>query len=921
MKWLLRVLTACMLSSAGYAADIEQIRACQPARPVDRGVADAAKIEQEIAAARGAADAPQRVPPLLDRLAAVYERMDRFDRAEATLREALTLRESSEADGAAIATTLVRLGLMQRVQNKLEHAEATLKRCIAIADTRVGAASAEAASCRNMLGLVYRDTSRYSEAESLLTNALQTREKVLPADHKDIEYTVNLLGTLYLLLGNPQRAEEYYKRSVAIAEKAYGVCHPVYATVQYFLADAYDAMGRPEAALPLREHSQALREHVLPPDDHSVAQGLMGLSETLFALGHVQRAESVARRAAELHEKIFGRGHYRTLRSTWALVRALEASGRVAEAQALILRGVHESSLERTPEYLWRFQNAYRGVLERTRNTSAAIFFGKQAVNTIQSIRARITTLEQALQRSFVSDEKVRVYRSLAALLIEQGRLPEAQQVMTMLKEEEFFDYIRSDTLEDTRKTRATFTAQEERENKRYQEISGKLADIVAEFETLRQKSRHGALTRAEEARRDELDKDLEVAQQAFDRVLAGLERELAAAGGERAFQAGARNLRETRARQSTLRALGHGAVILQYVMGTTDKLHILLTTRSIQIARASTISARDLNALIAQFRNELGNPSGNPLPTAQKLYHVLIAPVAEELRKTKAQTLMLSLDGALRYIPLAALHDGERYLVESYRVALLTEAATDKLKDAPQAQWRFAGLGLTDEIKGYSPLSAVKEELEGIIKQGTRGVLPGQAYFNKDFTAARMKRALDEEYPVLHIASHFVFQPGNSSKSFLLLGDGQALTLSDIKKQRFDFSYVDLLTLSACETAVGGGKDNDGREIEGFGALAQTQGAKGVIATLWKVADPSTGLFMQQLYRIREAKKGTTKAEALRQAQIGFIRGDVQGDARAKTERGLKTAAAPTTGERDVLHRYSHPYFWAPFILMGNWL
>jgi CHAT domain-containing protein len=230
--------------------------------------------------------------------------------------------------------------------------------------------------------------------------------------------------------------------------------------------------------------------------------------------------------------------------------------------------------------------------------------------------------------------------------------------------------------------------------------------------------------------------------------------------------------------------------------------------------------------------------------------------------------------------------------------MAIYTEASRDRLRDRPQAEWRVAGLGLTRKIEGFSELTAVKAELESIIKVGEKGVLPGEMHFDAAFNAPRMRDALDKGYPVLHIASHFVFRPGTEADSFLLLGDGARLTLRDLRDDDYRFRDVDLITLSACETALGGGQDANGLEIEGFGALAQKQGARGVIATLWPVADESTGIFMQQFYRLRQEKK-LTKAEAMRQVQTAFIRG----------------SASSASGT------YSHPYFWAPFILMGNWL
>ena len=135
--------------------------------------------------------------------------------------------------------------------------------------------------------------------------------------------------------------------------------------------------------------------------------------------------------------------------------------------------------------------------------------------------------------------------------------------------------------------------------------------------------------------------------------------------------------------------------------------------------------------------------------------------------------------------------------------------------------------------------------------------------------------------------------------------------------KDGYEFINLDLLTLSACETAVGGGKDANGREVEGFGAMAQNQGAKGVIATLWPVADESTGQFMQLFYGFRQKAPGMTKAEAMQKAQAAFIEGKV-GPALAEVSRGLVRAGAAST---PAATSSDHPYFWAPFILMGNWL
>jgi CHAT domain-containing protein len=190
-----------------------------------------------------------------------------------------------------------------------------------------------------------------------------------------------------------------------------------------------------------------------------------------------------------------------------------------------------------------------------------------------------------------------------------------------------------------------------------------------------------------------------------------------------------------------------------------------------------------------------------------------------------------------------------------------------------------------------FDPLPAVRAEMSSIIRTGATGVLPGEVHLDEDFTAQRLKDVSQRRFPVVHVASHFRFSPGTELNSFLLLGDGNQLTLGDIRTQNYRFDDVDLLTLSACETGLGGGRDVRGQEIEGFGVIAQQQGAKAVLATLWNVADQSTATLMGDMYK-RRAQGGLSKIEALRQAQMAL-------------------ASQPRT---------SHPFYWAPFVLMGNW-
>jgi CHAT domain-containing protein len=300
----------------------------------------------------------------------------------------------------------------------------------------------------------------------------------------------------------------------------------------------------------------------------------------------------------------------------------------------------------------------------------------------------------------------------------------------------------------------------------------------------------------------------------------------------------------------------------------------------------------------------------------------VLIAPIAGDLRQAQAKTLMLDLDDVLRYVPYAALYDGKSYLVENISVVMVTEAVRDKLGQAPKPDWTVWGLGLTKAGPGYSALPYADAELNAIA--GQKGILSGKVMLDQAFTESTLREGLDRQFPIIHIASHFQFTPGSMDDSFLLLGDGSRLTLGQIKTTNLSFSRVELLTLSACETAVGDdGASRRGVEVEGLGAIAQQAGAKAVLATLWPVADESTAVLMRTLYQEHKVNH-LDKADALRQAQLALLKGSAKIEDAGDAKRGLTRAGVtPTAGNFKVNPNapYSHPFYWAPFILMGNWL
>ena len=882
--------------SGGGAAHSNDFAPCPEARRPARDAERAARLEREL---RALPDTPATLElrlQLLDRLAGLDEELDEYDFApEPALAASLALREREGRTGErAYALSLHRSGVLQWARSRFEAAEQTLLRCRAAAERALGADSLERAHCQLWLGIVYNQTGRYAQSGQVLRDALAVRERRLGPRHPDTAEALFALGSVYISLGDYAQAEAHNLRALEIREAALGRCGRVVADSHNNLGFIYRESGRAEAAVAAHRRALAIRTAWLGAQDPLVAQSMSNLGLALSDLGRYGEAQQLLERSLEMRERALGPDHQRTAIGVWNLVQSLRGQQRLGEAGELLRRGLRGAFASGDPKLLWRFHDAYRVHHQQRGETEAAVFFGKQAVNTIQGLRGRLTELERGLQRSFVRDKSA-VYRGLADLLIEHGRLAEAQQVLAMLKEEEYFDFIRRDAKAELRGTLPSFTAAEQPWARRYAQISGELATLGARREALERKRRAG-LSAREQSELAQIEGDAEVARKGFVAFLDELVKESARLSAERLAQLARRDVEGLESHQDDLKELGAGAVMVHYVV-MPDKVRIILTTADVQIGRAYAIEEKALNRGIHALREALQSPLRDARPAARALYEALLAPIAADLRAAGARTLMLSLDGSLRYVPFAALHDGERYVVESYGLALLTQAAKSRLTARGGASQRFAGLGTTRPLPGFEPLPAVKGELEGILKAGA---LEGEVYLDEAFTAERLRETLKGKVGLLHLASHFVFQPGTETDSFLLLGDGSRLSLRELREAGFNFRGVELLTLSACETALGGGADANGREVEGLGALAQQRGARAVMATLWPVADASTGLLMQQFYRLRAEDGAISKAEALRQAQLALLTG------RIRHESG-----AP----------FAHPFFWAPFILMGNWL
>jgi CHAT domain-containing protein len=551
-----------------------------------------------------------------------------------------------------------------------------------------------------------------------------------------------------------------------------------------------------------------------------------------------------------------------------------------------------------------------------------AIYFGKQAFNLAQQVRGNMQGLDKDLQQKFLASISGG-YRELANLLIDQGRLPEAQQVLDQLKEQEFNDYVRGDTSNTLSPLALTPAEQQAEED--YQKSTSQIVALGGRLAMLEKIAKRAP---EQETEYQEISKKLDDASSGLNDFYARLFKLFSNSGDANNRLEDVKD-REIPQLQAAIAETPRTVALYTLVSG--DRYNVIVITGSTPVARKYMIAEKDLNQKVAAFEQALRDPHSDPRPIAQDLYNILIGPVKADLDQAQAETLVWSLDGVLRYVPIAALYDGKQYVVEKYAVVTITPASDPYLADKPDfTNLSAVAMGISRQYESKLPaLPAVAGELAEVVSdaqnKNARGVLPGAILLNGAFTETAMEEALDTPHTVVHIASHFVFRPGDDTQSFLLLAgkdqdtQGYHLTVADFRdKRRIALKGTDLLTLSACETGMSGNASN-GREVDGLGMTAQSKGAKAVISSLWEVDDASTGALMADFYKRWAGGAGKVpKVEALRQAQLDLLQGNVKAQSGA-SGRGFTVADnKPSTSTPQA--GYAHPFYWAPFVLMGNW-
>lgn len=875
----------------------------------------------------------------LSGIAAMHAGLNRYDEALAYYQQTLSLVRQLQDKGSE-AKTLNNIGgvyiNLSRHDAALTYFQQALPLLRQLHDRQT-----EATTLSN-IGAAYTSLSRYAEALNSLQQALP-----IVRDVKDSEgeaRTLNNIGMVYLGLSRPDEALKYLQPALPLMRQSHNRSGE--ATTLGNISMAYAGLHRDTAAS--QYYQQALAAARQSGDRQATARTLSNLGTIATRARHYAEALQYYQLSLPLLRAVHNTQDEAGALNNIGMVYA--NSNRYAEAsrslqQALpLLRQVGDKRVEATT-----LSNLME-VWQKRNQPLLAILYGKQAVNAYQEVRRNLRGLETKSQQAFLKSNED-TYRILADLLIGAGRLAEAQQVLGMLKEEEFFQFVRRDpAAAPGLKSTADYSTTEGSVVQQDELLSAgvvRLANDLAKLQRL--KSR----TPEQEQQLVQVNAALTAARDRYERFLQELPQQFS-----KSAATAMPNLHELQGLQSDLRELAartHVKAAVIYTLVSEKRLNLIFVgPAGPPVPLSYDIPASQLSDKIFAFRDGIQNER-NVEKASRELYDIVFCKGAlqQQLAATGITTLMWSLDGTLRYLPLPALRDDQGYLLERYEMEVFTLGSLARLKDEPRANWRLLGLGVTQAHQvqtaqgtdSFDALRGVAGELRGIVndpQQGyNSGVLPGQLLLDNGFTKDALQGALRPDagpdgdanatapFEVVHIASHFRLRPGNNADSYLLLGDGQALTLSELDKMSNVqplFAGVDLMTLSACETALSGDKAN-GAEVDSFGALAQQQGAKAVLATLWSVADDSTSLLMREFYRIRATQPAVTKVQTLRAAQLALLHGTIKGVA-GDTQRKARIVGADTAGSAadrgaftpDPNAPFAHPYFWAPFILIGNW-
>ncbi|MCX2864917.1 CHAT domain-containing protein [Paucibacter sp. PLA-PC-4] len=556
-----------------------------------------------------------------------------------------------------------------------------------------------------------------------------------------------------------------------------------------------------------------------------------------------------------------------------SLARRARVAGDGIGADAAARRSVSAALASGQPRLQWQALALWADIKADAGQREQAIFLGKLALGQLQQQRQRLLPMGTVADARYLAD-KAPLYRRVADWLLQAQRLPEALEVMRLLKAHEQADFNERGFSEAFTGDGVSLNPAEQAAWQRFEAtLQSDNKARAAELRALSDRAAAQRITAEEAARLAQLRRD-DALQQGSR--LAGLNELLIG------LQAPARKL----GRGSTVQRPPAGQLYV-YTLAGEQRLSLLLVGATGTQLHQLDLPASELAQQVAALRDALAD-TGPVRLLSEALYGRLGHLIAQSAHRNQAEQIVVWLDGPLRYLPLGVMHDGKQHLATRYRWVVAGGQAQTSAVPRHSGTSQIAAFGVTQALQGLPALPAVADELCDIVDGPVLGLdagnisrcgkdargngpVPGQGRLNSLFTEDALTRAgaMSGSGNLLHIGTHFVLRPGSIAKSWLLLGDGTRLPLERMRGMRW--GTPQLVTLSACETAVADVSGADGREVDGLAAALLDNGAAQVLASLWRVDDRATARFMQRFYAAyaaRASQDGNAAATALRQAQ-----------------------------------------------------
>ena len=795
-------------------------------------------------------------------LGSTYNFLGDYQQALELTQQGLTIAQEQQArdlEASALNVLSSIYFYLAKYQKAIELAQQSLGIAQELKSTRI-----EIGAISN-LSRIYWHLGNYEESTYLSQQYVSIGREIKQSSWWEAR-SLNLMAFNYFGQGDYQKAIHFSEQALERLPELKNVVHANSIKYHLFLilCIGYGSLGEYEKAVELAQESLM----IVREQQHRYMEG-----HALNALGSIYSKSGQKQKAIESY------------REALAIANQTEIASAALSSQAGLARLYRDLNMPIT-----------------------AITYYKQAINSIEQVRSNIQGLSGDLQKSFLQSiqtfaidkaKPANIYRELADLLLSQERFLEAQQVLELLKVEELRDFTRNSSV-GGKKPEVEFTQTEEKIKQEH----GTLIAFGQKIDEC-QKTRCSQLSQLLDQR------DVLTAQ--FDQTVQQLEQEIRT---RRSQYEGFLDPTKFSSNVQKIIDAQPGTVVI-YPFVQEDKIWLLWATKGgiVKSEEVPNIGRQQLGETVLKFRQLLQDRFSDVAElqaTSKQLYDWLIKPLEAELKANKINNLVFSLDRVTRYIPMSALFDGEKYLVANYTISTilsadLTDTSTPSLAGTQDTS--VLALGLSEAVAGFNPLPNVPKELDAIVRlddKDSQGIYPGLEFLNQNFDYRALRDNLYGK-KILHIATHGEFVPGLAYESYLLLGTGEKLAIPEIKKLQ-DLGNVQLVVLSACETALGEA-GQDGNEINGISFYFLNQGAKAVLASLWNVNDTSTSQLMQQFYRNLTQETPTTKAQALRQAQLSLLQGDTSGS-------GVQNLSNNSTAPS-----FSHPYYWAPFILIGNGL